>query len=533
MKIHNKLFTTLFIFSLVLVVSFVALMQWSIDRGMIEYVNKREVKTLAPLISQLISRYQQDNNWQALQNNHQTFQKMLQSTLAGSEFAPPANFNDPNRPPTGDRRGRRPPPRRNGDFSHPPRDHNRQQLKPSPRPNDGINSFNENRATDDGVYRGSPEENHIKPDDRRPPPPREYQVSYALLDSDKVYIVGDYPAERDYIYSSLTVNEQVVGYLAVSKRNRLTAGYELDFIEQQTQYLWVIALAVMFLVILVTMPLAKHLLAPIRELTKGMHQLTQGNYQSKLVMKRTDEFAELSRDYNELAKTLLENESARKRWLANISHELRTPVAILKGELEAIIDGVRVLSLEQIHSANQEVLHLERLIADLHALTSADIGGMSYRKNDINIVEFIETETRKYQSYLSDAGFQFEACYQDEELVIFADETRLCQLFENLINNCIKYANDGDVVKLTARQSKQLDSVELIIEDNGNGVDSRHLSHLFEHLYRVDDSRNRQTGGTGLGLSICAHIVEAHQGKINAEKSLLGGLAIRITLPLI
>ena len=495
MKIHNKLFTTLFIFSLALVISFVALMQWSIDRGMIEYVNKREVQTLDPLIRQLSNRFQQHGSWQSLEKNHQLFQRMLQNSLADSEFALPGHFKGANPPPAD---GRRPPPRRNGE--------------PFARPTENT-SFSRN--------------------ERRPPPPRELRVSYALLDADKTYVVGDFPAERDYSYNPIIVIEQVVGYLAVSKRSQLTAGYELDFIEQQTQYLWVIALAIMLLVILVTLPLAKHLLAPIRELTKGMHQLTQGKYQSKLVMKRTDEFAELSRDYNELAQTLLENESARKRWLANISHELRTPVAILKGELEAIIDGVRALSLEQIHSATQEVLHLERLISDLHALTSADIGGMSYRKCEVDLNEFITEEGAKHRRYLSDAGFQLALCLQDKPIQVFADETRLCQLIENLINNSIKYACDGDMVKLTLTKDDSLNKVILMIEDNGMGVEEQHLSHLFEHLYRVDDSRNRQTGGTGLGLSICTHIVKAHQGEISASKSSLGGLAITVILPLL
>ena len=521
MKIHNKLFSTLFIFSSFLVISFVALMQWSIDRGMVEYVNKREVSALAPLISQLKSRFQQIDSWQELKNNHSEFKKMLESSLAGSEFALPKGISEPNRGPNFEGRNRRPPPRRNDSFTSSPQ-HSRQSPK-QPPPYNG-----ENRIDN---YDSNPPRN-FGPNEQRPPPQRELQVSYALLDSAKGYVVGNFPAEREYSYNNIEINEQIIGYLVISKRKRLTAGYELDFIKQQTQYLWLIALGVMFLVILVTLPLARHLLAPIRELTKGMHQLTQGDYKSTLEMKRTDEFAELSRDYNELAKSLLENESARKRWLANISHELRTPVAILKGELEAIIDGVRALSLEQIHSANQEVLHLERLIADLHALTSADIGGMNYRKTELDLVGFLTVEAKKYQSYLSDAGLAFEFVCQTEYLLIFADETRLCQLLDNLINNCIKYATNGKLVKLTVIKNASLNNVVITIEDDGLGVEEEHLDHLFEHLYRVDDSRNRKTGGTGLGLSICSHITEAHQGKISAGKSSMGGLAITIILPL-
>ena len=262
-----------------------------------------------------------------------------------------------------------------------------------------------------------------------------------------------------------------------------------------------------------------------------MHKLTQGDYVQQLDLKRKDELGELSRDFNELAITLNENEDARKRWLANISHELRTPVAILRGELEAMLDGVRSLDKSNIDSANDEVKHLQRLIDDLHQLTSADIGGMHYRKKSINFNDWLNSEENKYRSYLANANISFAVEINNTSAFIFADSTRLCQLFENIINNCIKYAGASRVNISLARHHNP-NVVTIIVEDNGIGVDDVHLAHLFEHLYRVENSRNRKTGGSGLGLSICAHIVAAHQGTIVAEKSHLGGLAIMIKLPL-
>ena len=138
----------------------------------------------------------------------------------------------------------------------------------------------------------------------------------------------------------------------------------------------------MSLVALVTLPLARHLVEPLKLITQGMHKLTQGDYQQSINLKREDELGRLSRDYNELAHSLAESETTRKRWLANISHELRTPVAILRGELEAMLDEVRPLNKKNIASANDEVKHLQRLIDDLNLLTSADIGGMRYRKKN-------------------------------------------------------------------------------------------------------------------------------------------------------
>lgn len=250
-------------------------------------------------------------------------------------------------------------------------------------------------------------------------------------------------------------------------------------------------------------------------------------------MKRKDEFGELSDHFNELALTLSENESARKRWLANISHELRTPVAILRGELEAMLDDVRPLTKFNIMSVNDEVKHLQRLIDDLNLLASADIGGMRYRKERIELNLLIESEVEKYRSYLADAGIELTTEILDKHISLYADQTRMCQLFENIINNCIKYS-EATIINLNVRREQNgiQELAVITFEDNGIGVDDIHLPNLFEHLYRVEDSRNRKTGGSGLGLSICRHIVAGHQGEIFAEKAANGGLSIVIKLPL-
>jgi two-component system sensor histidine kinase BaeS len=295
----------------------------------------------------------------------------------------------------------------------------------------------------------------------------------------------------------------------------------------------------MSFVALVTLPLARHIVEPIKLIAQGVHKLTQGDYQQSITLTRQDELSELSRDYNQLALTLAENETARKRWLANISHELRTPVAILRGELEAMLDKVRPLTLQNITSANDEVKHLQKLIDDLNLLTSADIGGMHYRKKHENLIDLIQGEEEKYRSYLADAGMILNLEFNTQKIDVYADKTRLCQLFENIINNCIKYSSANELsISLVVNDlaskgtNNNQDYVVITFADNGVGVDDVHLQNLFEHLYRVEDSRNRKTGGSGLGLSICRHIVMAHQGEITAEQSILGGLAIVIKLPL-
>lgn len=200
--------------------------------------------------------------------------------------------------------------------------------------------------------RRPPPSEHIVLGARRPPP--ENIAHYALLDENKQRIVGRYLSNLNYMTTAITVNNKAVGYLAVSKRDSLVDGYELDFLQQQTNYLWFIALAAVLLTLLVTFLLSRHLVSPVKQIANGMHRLTQGNYETKLTLDRKDELGQLSEDFNTLAFTLAKDEQVRKRWLANISHELRTPMSILLGELEAMLLGIREPNAKNINSANDE-----------------------------------------------------------------------------------------------------------------------------------------------------------------------------------
>lgn len=483
-------------FSLLLVTMLVLLMQWSIGKGMISYVNTKEVEALKPVTILLADEYNKQNSWLSMKDENGKFIRLIKEQLKDSEFS---------------QKRRMPPPERR------PMKWNSKEHKQPDRPRQ--------------IFADKPE--YRTPSRRAPPPQSEVEAFYALLDINENTVVGRYLEDQEYTKTKIVSNEETIGYLAISKRNQLTQGYEIDFIEKQQNYLWIIALIAMVLVTLVTLPLARHLVEPIRLISRSMHQLTQGNYKQSIQLKRQDELGQMARDYNELALTLAENDSARKRWLANISHELRTPVAILRCELEAMLDNIRPLTKENISSAHDEVKHLQRLIDDLNLLTSADIGGMRYRKQQENLSQILSSEEDKYRSYLASAGITLNLHILNSEMDVYVDRTRLYQLFENIINNCIKYSAATQLnISLNVENINNQPMVILSFEDNGIGVEDAHLEHLFEHLYRVDASRNRKTGGAGLGLSICRLIVIAHQGEISAEHSLSGGLSIVVKLPL-
>ncbi|MBV1907923.1 MAG: HAMP domain-containing protein [Kangiellaceae bacterium] len=489
MNIQKKLFLILFSFSLVLVVFLPMLMHWSIGRGMVEYVNTKQLEKLSSLVETLAEEYAKENNWNFMLGRHTDLRDLIVEQIEENKFL---FERDELESQLGGTQGRPPGPSHRMHMDH-------------------------------------PRDEHIGP------PPfirRVIEARYALLNSEEKVIAGNKLKKRRYSKKEIIVNDKVIGYLAISKLDRLNRGFELDFIKQQRKYLWVIALVCLGLVIIVTLPLAHHVVKPIRVVAKGIHQLTQGDFEQTIEITRRDEFGQLGRDYNELALTLSENETARKRWLADISHELRTPVAILRGELESMIDGVRSMNKANVVSANDEVKHLQCIIGDLNQLSCADIGGMRYRKETLELRELLDKELDKYRSYLSDAVINLTIDTDDSDIEIYGDRTRICQLFDNIINNCLKYSNATELnISLRLEQIDTQLKARLRLEDNGIGVKEIHLENLFEHLYRVEDSRNRKTGGAGLGLSICKQIVNAHQGSIFAERASLGGLAIVIDFP--
>jgi two-component system sensor histidine kinase BaeS len=514
MRIQNKLFAIFFLTSAILVVAQVLVMQWSIGKGMIDYVNERELKALSGVATSLSEIYQNQQSWEQIRGNHQRFKKIIDQGLSDSEFRLP--------------QGKGPPPQSRG-----PRP---QSMQGRPDRSDKEQGRQDRGPGRPDSRQGRPVFNAQSESPISPPPgrggPPSIQVSYALLDLNKSLIAGKYSDELGFSYIDILANEKIVGFLAVSKRDHLTTGYELNFVEQQQRYILFIALGLVIVAMLIAMPLAAHFVKPIKRLTLAMSKLTSGDFHQRIDLKRKDEFAHLSRDFNELAATLQQNEQARKRWLADISHELRTPVAVLKGELEAMLDGVRPVSLERIQSVNEEVKQLEQLLDDLHELTRSDLGTLHYRKESLNLQSLLKESVNHYQSLLAESGFKVTFSELPGSLWAYADSKRLRQLFGNLFINTAKYATDGDLLKISINVLQPSQQIEIIFEDNGCGVDEANMSKLFEHLFRVENSRNRETGGSGLGLSICQKIVEAHHGKISAFSSDLGGLGILITLPM-
>lgn len=361
-----------------------------------------------------------------------------------------------------------------------------------------------------------------------PPPRRIPPRALILLDADRQPILG--PAHREAEYEPIRVGQRIVGWLGVPVQRQLVD--QLDLVFQQSQrraFLWV-GFAGVLLTLGVAWILARTLTRPIEALTRATEALRQGNHGVRLDETRRDELGQLARDFNRLAHTLASHEASRRQWVADISHELRTPLAILRGEIEAMLDGVRPIDRSGLLSIQEEMLHLGKLVDDLHLLSQAEIGGLRYQMQGLELGDLLRAGEPRWRDRLAERHMTLQMKSPERRIQVEGDTTRLLQVLDNLVDNAAKYGRDQGALQIRAWQEG--DRAVLLLEDDGPGVPAEALPHLFEHLYRVESSRNRQAGGSGLGLAICKRIIEAHRGTILALPSERGGLQIRLTLPL-
>jgi two-component system sensor histidine kinase BaeS len=372
--------------------------------------------------------------------------------------------------------------------------------------------------------------------DRPPPPPplpsgeQIFELRVLLLDAQRQILYGPgKPWVKSPFFLPLTVDRQIIGYLGLIPPRTLIDERVRQFAREQNQSLIVIALSIAAGAALLSIPLASKLVRRITTLAAATTQLASGCYDIRVAAETTDELGQLARDFNRLAETLEKNEQLRRRWVADISHELRTPLSVLRGEVEAVQDGVRQLTPQTMDSLHSEILHLSRLVDDLYELSLADIGALTYHKENLDLRTLVGQAVQSYKDEFSTQSLTLEYAAPARPLILFGDPERLRQLMNNLLQNALRYTDPGG--KLQIGLTERAEDLQLRFADSAPGVPEEALAHLFERLYRVENSRNRAHGGAGLGLALCKTIVEAHGGAINAAPSSLGGLEITITLP--
>lgn len=331
----------------------------------------------------------------------------------------------------------------------------------------------------------------------------------------------------ELIYLPLGDSRPPTAYLAWRVIKPRDNPLDAHFAAEQHRLFFGIAVAAVLISCLLAWPLSRYLINPVRRLSVAMGQLTRRDYTGQVPVSSNDELGDLSRDFNLMAQALQEQDRQQRQWLADISHELRTPLGVMKGELEAMEDGLLPLDQDRVKSLNEEVNQLTRLVDDLHQLAITQVSHLRYEWQRIELKEFLQKLAERFAPLLQQAQLSWEYEASDG-LWIMTDGYRLEQLFMNLVQNSARYTDPGGRIKVTLRGGN---TVTMVWEDSAPGVAPEDLPHLFEHFYRVEHSRQRALGGSGLGLSIVANIANAHGASVSAGASDFGGLRITVNFP--
>ena len=472
--LHYKLFGAILTAILVVVIYMSLVMQWSFDRGFLDYVNIVEQDQLKRIATDLESHYREYKSWQAFTGDHKKMALLIVDNYP--EGRQKEHFLEKIRHE-----------KIEAEFAH-----------SGPLPND------------------------ISP---------HFLLRVFLLDEHKGTVFGYDPGSAHPEMMELMFQNRVVGYLGVHPAKNLSDIHQLVFVKRQKVALLLVAGAGFLIAAGLSLPVAYRLTRPIRRLAQATRDLASGKYQTRIDVKSADELGQLSRDFNDLAEVLEKNKQARSQWVADISHELRTPLSILRGKIEALQDGVYPPTAETFKSLHVEVLHLGMLVDDLYQLSLSDVGAMSYHRAEVLPCWALQKAIEMLQSELEGKNQLLETAIDiDADVFLFADNERLKQLFTNLLANSIRYTHAGGRIVIQVKQEGK--HLVFSFQDTAPGVPGEHLPHLFDRLYRVDSSRSRDLGGAGLGLSICYNIVKGHNGTIEAKPSPLGGLWVRVYLPL-
>lgn len=473
---------------------------WNLRSGFTDYLRQRDDEQLTRLTQMIERRAATDPQLQWLRTNEREAMRELMDEFYGRQFhpLPSADFGHP--PPRGFRPG--------------PDPHN-----PDPRPGPG------------------------RPDWQRPapPPPPQGAGGGALRDRVLIrdargqWVAGrEQPSDAPKSVRAIKVNQVEVGTVTLVAEP-VADSADLSFLRRQYVGLGLATLCTVAVALAAGFWLSSLWSRPLRALQQASRAIAKGRRDVQVTPAGSLEMAELASDINAMTTELARLENTRRTWIAQISHELRTPLSVLKGEIESIEDGVRQPTPALMGRLRDEVNQLTRLVDDLHTLSVADIKGLNCTFAPGKVGPALAAVVQRFAPQAQQAGLSLvytppENAPQSSAMWDFG---RVEQLLANLLTNSLRYTQAPG--RIEVRWHCTQNQVHVHVEDSAPGVSNADLPRLFDPLFRADTTRRRTSGmphASGLGLSIVKTIVQAHQGKVSAHHSPLGGLEVHVTLPL-
>jgi len=375
-----------------------------------------------------------------------------------------------------------------------------------------------------------------------------------VADTDGTLTGQRYPTHQLAAGVPITVDgQQVCLVLVGSMVEPVLNPLDKDFLRSVNLAVVLSAVAVGIVALLLGSIFFFHITAPVRDLTQAAEALAAGDLSQRVKVRTDDEIGRLARAFNTMADSLEGAEALRRQMVADIAHELRTPLSLVCGSLEAMLDGMYDLNLENVESTHEETLVLTRLVDDLRDLALAEAGQLKLEQEMLDLSDLVAGVAERFQPQATEQGVKLSTALPDDLPRVYGDRQRLSQVLINLVANALRYTPTGGRITIAAEtvsvstmaqtsvsrtegEGEALAASRLVkvsVADTGQGVPPDDLPYIFERFYRADKSRARASGGSGLGLAIARQILEAHGGQIGVEGQLGVGSMFFFTLPIV
>jgi signal transduction histidine kinase len=329
------------------------------------------------------------------------------------------------------------------------------------------------------------------------------------------------------------VDDETVGWVlftGVGDQNlKLPESPESRFLDGINRAILFGAVGALLVALLLGILLARTISRPVKEVTAATKIVAGGELGYQVPVRTEDEIGELAASFNQMSADLAQATEQRRQMTADIAHDLRTPLSVILGYMEALSTGKLQPTPETFDVMYAKGQHLQHLIDDLRILALADAGELTLTRRPVEARALLEHTALAYQVLAREKGLQLSVESQDDLPLIDVDPERISQVLNNLVSNALRHTPEGGQIVLLAEKGES--AVILQIRDNGAGINAEDLPHIFDRFYRGDKAR-RQSGESGLGLAIAKSIVEAHGGTISVTSSTGEGTTFVLSLPL-
>lgn len=349
------------------------------------------------------------------------------------------------------------------------------------------------------------------------------------------YRLGDYvPPKKLAPGKPVKIGDQVVGTILATGAAPPLDVREQQYLERTNLALLVSALGAVVIALLLSLVLARTLTHPVRDLRNAIRAMAQGTLGVAVPVRSRDELGQLTTAFNQMSADLARANQARRQMTADIAHDLRTPLSVIKGYCEGLRDGVLKPTPNTFQTMYQEAEHLSLLVEDLRTLSLADAGELKLTRQRVSPRELLERTAAAHQLRAEARQVALQVNAEASLPEVNVDPERMAQVLNNLVGNALRYTPAGGQITLAAMEmaaTKNDNAVHLTVRDTGAGIAPDDLPRIFDRFYRGDASRQQPSGESGLGLAIARSIVELHGGTITAASAPGAGTTFTIALP--